>query len=209
MKGMFLIAGVLAGLCLFVVPATGEPGKATDSVRAMLDEVVAIQNDPSLLAERTKATRRDLIRKVILKNFDFGEMAMGSLGPEQWNALTNTQRSEFKSIFQDLFLDSYSRLVLDFLKKEKIEYRSEETVKGKVIVRTAIQRLEDRIPVDYLMGDTRSGRLVCDVIIDGVSIVQNYRKSFLRVIKQESFASLLKKMRMQQKASVGETRRGS
>ena len=92
---------------------------ATDSVRAMLDEVIAIQNDPKLAGNEMRGARRDLIRKVIMRNFDFGEMLPVRLGPEQWEKLNNAQRSEFKSIFQDLFLDSYSRLVLDFLRQEK------------------------------------------------------------------------------------------
>ena len=204
MKGMFRLVPALIGLCLLALYASCESGSATDSVRSMLNEVTAIQNDPKLAGSEMKKARKDLIRKVILKNFDFGEMAMGALGPDQWKALTGPQRSEFRSVFQDLFLESYSRLVLDFLRKQKIEYGPEESAQGKVIVKTAIQKLGDRIPVHYLVANVRSGWLVTDVTIDGVSIVQNYRRSFSRVIKQESFNGLLKKMRLQQRAAGDE-----
>jgi len=209
MKGIFRLALAFAAFCLLAVYASCEPGPATDSVRSMLEEVMKIQNNQGLAGNEMKNTRRELIRKVILKNFDFGGMATEALGPEQWKALTGSQRSEFRSVFQDLFLDSYSRLVLDFLRKEKIEYGSEDNSGGKTIVKTAIQRLGDRIPVDYLLADMDSGWLVSDVTIDGVSIVQNYRKSFSRVIRQESFSGLLKKMRLQQKGAAGEKGKGS
>jgi phospholipid transport system substrate-binding protein len=202
-KVMFGLAPVLLGLGLFVLNAAGGTGVATESVRTMLNEVTAIQNDPKLMSNELRSTRKDLIRKVIMKNFDFGQMAMGALGQEQWGALTGAQRAEFRSIFQDLFLDSYSRLVLDFLKKEKIEYGSQETTQGKAIVKTSIRRLGDQIPVHYVVVDIHGAWLVSDVTIDGVSIVQNYRKSFSRVIRQESFNGLLKKMRLQQKATRG------
>jgi phospholipid transport system substrate-binding protein len=200
-KGMFGFMPVLLGLCLFALHTIGGTGTATDSIRSMLNEVMAIQNDPKLSGNELKSTRRDLIRKVILKNFDFGEMAMAALGPKQWDALTKAQRLEFKSVFQDLFLDSYSRLVLDFLKKEKIEYGSQEDVNNKVVVKTAINRLGDRIPVHYLVVELHDTWLVNDVTIDGVSIIQNYYKSFSKVIRQESYNGLLKKMRLQQKAA--------
>ena len=203
MKGIFRLALAFAGFFLLAFYASCESDPATVSVRSMLEEVVKIQNDPGLAGNEMKNTRRELIRRIILKNFDFGEMAMEALGPEQWKALAGSQRSEFRSVFQDLFLDSYSRLVLDFLKKEKIEFGSEEASRGKTIVRTAIQRLGDRIPVDYLVADRNSRWLISDVTIDGVSIVQNYRKSFSRVIRQESFGGLLRRMRLQQKGAAG------
>jgi len=208
MKGMFRLALAIAGLSLLTVYASCESGTATDSVRSMLEEVVKIQNSPGLAGNEMRNTRRELIRKVISKNFDFGEMAMEALGPEQWKVLTGPQRSEFRSVFQDLFLDSYSRLVLDFLKKERIEYSSEETSGRGKIVKTAIQRLGDRIPVHYLVAGVRDEWLVSDVTIDGVSIVQNYRKSFSRVIRQESFSGLLKKMRLQQKGTADDKGNG-
>jgi phospholipid transport system substrate-binding protein len=208
-KEMFRLVPALLGLCLFAFHAIGQTGTATDSIHSMLDEVMAIQNDPRLMGDELRSTRRDLIRKVIMKNFDFAQMAMGALGREQWGVLTGPQRVEFKSIFQDLFLDSYSRLVLDFLKKEKIEYGSEETIRDKIIVKTSIHRLGDRIPVHYQVLDLHNGWLVSDVTIDGVSIVQNYRTSFSRVIRQESYSGLLKKMRLQQKAARGGKERGS
>ena len=204
MKGVSMAAWlILIGLFLPTSQAASQTGTAIDAVRAMLDEVMAIQNDPKLAGLQSRDTRRDLIKKVIIKNFDFAGMAKDTLGPGEWATLSPGQRSEFASVFQDLFVDSYSRLVLDFLKKEKIEYRGQEPDQGRMMVRTVISRAEDRIPVDYL-SSRHDAWSVRDVTIDGVSIVANYRRSFSRVIKEESYGGLLKKMRLQQKAAHAE-----
>jgi len=207
MKGVSMAAWlILIGLFLPAGQAAGQAGTATDAVRAMLDEVMTIQNDPKLEGLQSRGARRDLIKKVIIKNFDFDDMAKDTLEPQEWAALGPGQRSEFSTLFQDLFVDSYSRLVLDFLKKEKIEYRGQEPDQGRTVVKTVISRADNRIPVDYLSTPRvgRDGWSVRDVTIDGVSIVANYRRSFSRVIRQESYSGLLKRMRIQQKAARSE-----
>jgi phospholipid transport system substrate-binding protein len=171
----------------------------TDTVRQMLDEAMSIQTDPSLQGQELRDTRRIAIKKVILRNFYFDDMAKQVL-TTYWDSLSNANRSEFKNLFQDLFLDSYSRLVLDFLKKEKVQYLGEDVKKGEAEVKTSIYRINEAIPVDYSLTEVGGKWLVRDVRIDGVSIVENYRKSFTRIIKQESFDALLKKMRLQQQA---------
>jgi phospholipid transport system substrate-binding protein len=192
---------VLMGMLIFAVPqhARCEGGPAIDTVRRMLDDVVSIQTDPNLAAEQSRETRKNAIQKIIVREFDFPDMAREALG-SQWEKLGGSERSEFRGIFQDLFLDSYSRLVLDFLKKEKIVYTAEEAQGDKTVVKTSIYRVNEQIPVDYYLAETGGKWLVRDVSIDGVSIVGNYRKSFARVIQKESFAGLMKRLRLQQKA---------
>ena len=160
---------------------------------------MAIQTDPGLQGQESRAARRAEIKKVILGNFTFDEMARDALG-QYWNALDGRRRSEFTSVFQDLFLDSYSRLVLDFLRKERIVYVGENSGQDRTAVKTRIQRTNEEIPVDYYLMQVGGGLKIRDVSIDGVSIVGNYRNSFSRIIKQESYESLLKKMKLQQQA---------
>ena len=91
-------------------------------------------------------------------------------------------------------------LALDFVGKEKIAYAGEEDGQGQTTVKTRMQRTSEAIPVDYFLADAKGRLLVRDVAIDGVSIVQNYRKSFGKVIQQESYDGLLKRMKLQQQA---------
>jgi phospholipid transport system substrate-binding protein len=190
---------LLLALTICVIPgqARSAEGRATEAVRKMLDAVMAVQTDPALQGQESRPKRRTEIKKIILGSFNFDDMAQHALG-DYWNELNAAKRGEFRSIFQDLFLESYSRLVLDFLRKEKIAYLEEENGQDQATVKTRIQRVNEEIPVDYFLVPARGALLVRDVSIDGVSIIQNYQKSFSRVIKQESYEGLLKKMRLQQ-----------
>ncbi len=170
-------------------------GIPTERVKAILEEVIAIQTNPQL--KEFKNEKRVEIKKIIARNFHFDAMVKQALG-QHWQGLNEGKRSEFKVIFQDLFQESYTRLVLEFLGREKILYHQEEVRQNQARVKTAILRLNEEISVDYSLAEVGEKWLVEDVAIDGVSIMQNYQKSFSRVIRQESIEGLLKKMRLQQ-----------
>lgn len=187
----------------FCLPGSVSPLLAetpTEHVRAMLDEVLAVQNDPGLQGQQHRNQRREAIKKIISLNFDFSLMAQNALG-DNWQKLNDADRREFIGVFQDLFQDSYTRLVLDFLKNEKVIY-SRETMadKGRALIGTFIVRANEKIPVDYSLVPEKGTWFVEDVAIESVSIVGNYRRSFGRVIQKESYKSLLQRMQMQQKA---------
>lgn len=176
-----------------------QEGGSTERVRAMLEEVMAVQSDPQLKGQEFRGKRRTVIKDIIAKNFYFDSMARQSLG-QYWDKLEGAKQLEFKAIFQDLFQESYTRLVLDFLGREKVLYNKADVNQDRALVMTTIVRTNEEIPVDYSLTKVKEKWLVDDVKIDGVSIVQNYQKSFSRVIRQESYEGLLKKMRMQQQA---------
>jgi len=187
-------------LCLILAPCGVSFAAAPkDLVHAMLEKVMAIQTDPSLQDAAGRDRRRAAIQEVILENFNFEAMAREALG-DQWEKLDSAGRGEFRSIFQDLFGDSYTRLVLNFLKREKILFTREDIDGKRAVVDTTIYRTNEEIPVQYLLSPVKGGWLVRDVKIDGVSIVENYRKSFARVIQLQSYESLLQKMRLQRQA---------
>lgn len=191
---LFLCISLLT--CRTAFSAEGAP---TERVKAILDAVLAVQNDPKLQGQEKRDQRRVQIKKIIGQNFQFEDMAREALGT-YWEKLNPTQRKEFIGLFQDLFQDSYTKLVLDFLKKEKILYQKEEVKGDKALVNTTLVRTNEKIPVDYSLVLLQGKWLVRDVAIDQVSIVRNYQKSFTRTIQRESYDSLLKKMRQQQRA---------
>ncbi len=187
---------LFVGLYL-LLPVPLFAGEPTKVVKEILNKVMDIQTDPRLKDFRNK--RRVAIKKIIQQNFDLELMPRNALGG-YWNKISKKEKKEFENIFQDLFQESYTKMVLDFLKREKIRYESEEKKGCEVIVRTRIVKMEDEIPVDYHLRKVGNKWLVFDVDIDGVSIVGNYRRSFARVIRRTSFKTLMKKMKMQQRA---------
>jgi phospholipid transport system substrate-binding protein len=189
--------------CLFPVVfprhAQGSETGPVDQVRDILNQVMAIQTNPKTAGSVHREERKKAIKAVILRNFDMDRMAEDALG-DYWRKLDNNQQAEFTTVFRDLFQDSYTRLVLDFLKQERIRYSPAEPKEGEAVVSTVILRPNENIPVGYLLERMNGRWRVHDVTIDGVSIVRKYRSSFTRVIMKTSYSVLLEKMRLQQKA---------
>lgn len=171
----------------------------TAYVKGILDEVIAIQNDPARSGPRHREARAQAIRRVIQKSFDFSLMAKNSLG-SAYGGLSSGQRQEFQTTFSFLFQDSYTRLVLDFLKKETIKYDQGRREGEGARVNTKLVRTNETIPVDYLLRPQGDSWLLYDVIVDGVSILDNYRRQFTQVIRTNSFDFLLNKMKTQMRA---------
>jgi phospholipid transport system substrate-binding protein len=139
------------------------------------------------------------IHRIIEQTFDFPAMAQDSLGGA-YGQLSGGQRQEFLTTFSYLFQDSYTRMVLKFLQKENIKYHRETSEGSKARVETSIVRPNETIPVTYLMHRASGGWLLYDVIVDGVSILENYRTQFSQVIKTKGFAFLMERMQLQRRA---------
>ena len=185
----------LALVAFWGLPRPALAGGPTDYVRGILDQVMGIQNNPALSAQ----ARSQAIHRIIGHSFDFDLMAKDSLG-SSYARLSGAQRQEFTRTFSYLFQDSYTRLVLNFLKKENIQYQQELPEGDKARVNTAIVRTNENIPVTYLMHTAPQGWILYDVIVDGVSILQNYKTQFAQVIHTKSFEFLLNKMQEQRRA---------
>jgi phospholipid transport system substrate-binding protein len=184
---VFLALGLAASPALAATP--------TSFVKGIMDEVMTIQNNPGL----SEAARGQAIHGIIRRSFDFPYMAQDSLGAA-YNSLSSGQRQEFLEVFSALFQASYTNMVLKFLKRETVEYGQETQSGGRARVQTTLVRLNDTIPVEYLLHQKGGGWLLYDVIVDGVSILDKYKSGFAREIQARSFQSLLQKMKTQLKA---------
>lgn len=190
-----IVGAALAAVVVAWAGAAGA-GEATDRVRTVVNEVLAIQNDPALQGPQYEDRRIADIKRVIAQSFNFNVMARNSLGRE-WDRLNPAQRKDFTEVLQDLFQDSYSKLVLNFLKRENIRYGAETVEADNALVKTVIERLaREQIPVDYRLQRTVGRWDIADVVIDGVSIVENYRSQFTKIIRTLSYDALIKKMKI-------------
>jgi phospholipid transport system substrate-binding protein len=190
---IWIISLALIAFSAWTRPALAET--PTGYVRGILEQVMGLQNDPA----QSPQARSQAIHRIIERNFDFALMAKDSLGPA-YERLSGGQRQEFTQTFGYLFQDSYTRLVINFLKKENIKYGRETTEGNKARVDTTIARTNENIPVTYLMHTAPQGWILYDVIVDGVSILQNYKTQFAQVIRTKSFEVLLNKMQEQRRA---------
>jgi phospholipid transport system substrate-binding protein len=181
-----------------VAPLRAQSG-ATDLVRSVLDKAMEVQTRPELQGTQYRKERSALVRKLISESFLTEEMARESL-KEYWAKLSPRQREQYQALFTGLFVDSYTRRVLDFLKRETIEYPG-EIPEGKYIkVRTIIMRTNEHIPVDYILENKGQKWMIRDVIIDGVGTVETYQNSFGRFLRDHPFDALIERMAIQKKA---------
>jgi phospholipid transport system substrate-binding protein len=154
-----------------------------------------VLEDPAL-KEKPKE-RRVAVRKVADDIFDFGETAKRSLG-RHWNARTQAERDEFVKLFGDLLERSYISKI-ELYGGEKIQYVGDKIEGDQASVLSKLfTKSGSDVPIEYRMLKKGDRWLVYDVIIEGVSLVANYRTQFNKIIQTSSYAELVRKMKTRQ-----------
>jgi phospholipid transport system substrate-binding protein len=159
-----------------------------------VDQVLEILNDPELKSKSAKEERRNRLRQVIYPRFDFAEMARRSLG-STWQRISSGEREEFLKLFTQLLEDAYVRNIESY-SGEKVLYGREiqEQEFAEVDTKIVTERGEE-FAINYKLHQRDGDWKVYDVMIENVSIVNNYRSQFSRLLARSSFAELLDKIR--------------
>lgn len=163
----------------------------TEAVKSRVDE--ALQGlGPS--AGANVASRRAEIRRIADSLFDFTEMSRRALG-RHWADRTAAERDEFVQLFGDLMARAYIGK-MDRYTGEPIAYIGERVDGDEATVQSQVITAKgSRIPVEYRLQRGSEGWTAYDIFIEHVSLVGTYRSQFDRVIRTESFASLLERLR--------------
>jgi phospholipid transport system substrate-binding protein len=193
-------------LTLALVTALATPavtGTPTEQLKQRVDEVIRVLSDPSLQGKTDQ--RRAAVRKISETIFDYQDTARRSLGPH-WNARTPEERREFVQLFADLLERAYFSKINRY-QGEKVRYGA-ETVDGKeAVVKTTIVTTEGtEVPVDYRMHRADGRWLVYDVVIEGVSLVSNYRSQFNKIVRTESYQALVQRLRAKETQPAASSR---
>lgn len=184
-------------LCLFaaffwVFPAVAaEPPMA--QVREKADKVMEILNDPALKGNKEK--RRGMVTNIVEDMIDWQEVGRRALA-QHWRKRSPQEKEEFLNLFRDLLKRTYSEK-LDIYAGEQIVYVSEKVEGNKATVKTKVinKKKEQEYSVDYRLIEKGEKWLGYDVIIEGISAVNNYRVQFNEVITGSSYVSLVKRMK--------------
>jgi phospholipid transport system substrate-binding protein len=183
---------VLASLLLIGVTSVVEAGEPLEKVRQTINSVLDVLANQDLPEPERKAK----IREVILQRFNFEEMAKRSLG-RHWQKRTPEEQQEFVQLFTDLLENSYIDKIERSEGKENINYTEETIENSNASVRTAIvQKGDQNIDVEYRLLKRNGDWQVYDVVIERVSLVNNYRTQFNKILLQESYEALIKKMKL-------------
>jgi phospholipid transport system substrate-binding protein len=167
-----------------------------ERMRQILNAVAAVLKDPSLRAPNKQAEQQQRVRQIIFDTFDFEEMSKLALGPS-WDRLTPQQRTEFVSLFGDVFERSYNNLVLRVLANRQSTYGTESIAQDRAVVPTTLvdQKTNGQLPIEYRLIHQDQRWAVYDVIVDGVSLALNYQAQFDQIIRSASYDTLLQRIK--------------
>jgi phospholipid transport system substrate-binding protein len=172
----------------------GEPGKL---LMETIDKGFAILKDPSLKGVEKVQERRQKLWKEISPIFNFEEMSKRALGLH-WKSRTPEEKKEFVELFTNIMKDAYIGKT-DTYSGEKVVIVSEKQDKKYATVQTKIiTNKGTEISVDYNMLNNPGGCTIYDVIIEGVSLVNNYRSQFNNILIKSSYKELIQKIKAKQ-----------
>ena len=188
-RWLYLVVAV-SYLLLIALPLSA--GAPSDQTRSTIEKVLAILKDPV-----TKSNRLDRIRQVINPSFDFAEMAKRSLGTH-WQRRTPAEQQEFVKLFTDLVETSYAGTIESY-NGEKVAIGTEKLDKDFAEVNTKIVTKQgEEFSIDYKLHQVDGSWKIYDAVIENVSLINNYRSQFNRVIGKSSYDELVTMMKSKQ-----------
>lgn len=175
-----------------------------EKVRNGIQEITTILNDYCTEKENNRSACAKRVMKVADNYFDWREMAKRSLA-RFWRQRTKEEQKEFVRIFRHLLKDVYIDKIAGY-SGEKIVFEGERTEGDYSEISTKV--LADRgsnkaIPLNYRLHKKGNEWLVYDIVIEGVSLVSNYRSQFNSIIQRSTYDTLVKRM----KEKIGEESR--
>ena len=191
--GLWVPAAFLAFLLSIPFPVfAGEP---MAQLSASINDFVSIMSNTSV-AELRATGLPEKARQLVFARFDFSEMTKRSLG-SHWKSLDQAEQREFVDAFTHRLLVAYGKTVRA-TGNEKIQFVREVRDGQQASVETqVVSGNGDQTPIDYRLHDIDGQWMVYDVVIDNVSVVNNYRSQFERVIAKSSVQDLLRRMKNQ------------
>ena len=192
-KQNFFKIKIFATLFFFSIICTSAfaASQVTNAIKTTIDQVIEVLKDTKL-GSNPEAKKEELL-KIINPRFSYKQMSMHSLA-KHWNSKTNDEKKEFIGLFSKLLENSYAAK-LESYSNEKISY-GREIIKGKyAMLKTKIIRSDGVMNVDFKLIQEEEGWKIYDFVIEGVSMIKNYRSQFNRIIKKESYEVLKQKLR--------------
>ena len=195
---LLLLFGIVTG------PAMGSPSlaatssgrieaSATEAVKGTIDDLIRVLDDETLKQPELAEARRRAIENIVKHRMDYEEMARRSLG-SPWATLSHRDQREFVGLFVQLLRDSFAGRITE-RSDEQVVFLGEHRDSTFAEVKAQLKGRKIDTPVDFRL--TRRGYewRVYDIVIDGASIVSNYRSQFTSIIRDVSYGGLVKKMR--------------
>ncbi len=170
-------------------PARGQ--EMTNAIRKALDEGLKVLQDPQYAGADQKVAQRKAMWSIVGGAFDFEDVSKMALA-KNWRLFSAAEQKQFVAVFSELLGQTYIEKIQAEYNSETIAYAGEEMVAEKRgVVKTAIQRSNGPIPVDYKVRKRDNQWKIYDVMVEGVSLVKNYRTQFQKFLFNHKPAELI------------------
>ena len=194
---LLFLSGMMAGLTM----ASPSPAaisnviesSATEAVKGTINDLIQILDDETLKQPEQAEERRHEIEEIIKRRVDYEEMARRALGA-RWSTLSHRDQREFVSLFVQLLRDTFAGHITEH-SDEQVVFLGELRKDTFAEVKAQMKGRKIDTPVNFRLIRRAREWWVYDVVIDGASIVSNYRSQFTSIIRNVSYAGLVKKMR--------------
>ena len=192
-KQLIQTAGLLL-LILALAAGDARAGGPTDQIKATVDKALTVLRDPRFKPPAKLNDRRDQLRQILFARFDFTEMARRALGAN-WRRRTPQEQDEFVRLFTDVLERAYAGIIESYT-DEKISYVSERVDGTFADVNSKIRTGKgDEYSLNYKAHMVGSEWKVYDIVAENISLVNNYRSQFNRVISNASYEELVRRLR--------------
>ena len=189
--------GIFVFMLCFGFSRFAQAGEPLEVVRTAVDKAVQTLKDPKLQSQDKKRERIERLREALNPIFDYEEMAKRALGTH-WRRRTPAEQEDFVKLFRDFLERIYSDKV-DLYGGEKVRFGREVIDKDFAQVESTIIRPKgEELVVVYKLRQINGQWKVYDAVVENISIVNNYRSQFDRIISSSSYEELVK--RLQEKA---------
>ncbi len=182
---------------LWLRPGAAAGGVPTDQIKTTVDKALVVLRDPRYKPAAKKDERRAQLRQILFARFDFTEMARRALGAN-WRRRTPQEQEEFVRLFTELLERAYADTIESYT-DEKITYVGEK-VDGKYAeVNSKISTSKGQeFSIDYKTRVVGGEWKVYDVVVENISMVNNFRAQFNRVINNSSYEELVHRLKEKQ-----------
>jgi len=181
-------------LAISMIAADAVAGLPTDQIKATVDKALVVLKDPRFKPPAKQQERRDQLKQIFFARFDFAEMAKRSLGPD-WRRRTPQEQEDFVRLFTDVLERAYADIIESYT-NEKIVYVYEKVDGTYADVYSKIVTAKgEEYTIGYKAQLAGNEWKVYDVVAENISLVNNYRSQFTRVISKFSYEELVRRLK--------------
>ena len=185
-------------LVLLIIPLHVHAGVPLDTVEGHVNEVLKVLRDPALQGEANKEAKQEKIEAIAGEMFDYVALSRLTLG-RNWRKFNGDQKKEFIQLYRSILEKAYLDRILAYT-DEKVTFGKETMLsKKKAEVQTHIITKSVEIPIYYRVYLKDGEWKVYDIIIEGISLVKNYRTQFREILANNPPEEVLEILRKKTK----------